>query len=116
MEETKEKAIEYYITQEGKIPFNQWYESLKDKRAREEVARRLNRAIQGNFGDHKILAEDLYEMRITYGPAYRIYYTEKDKRIIVLLCGGDKSTQTEDVEKAKQYLKDYLVSLGGENL
>ena len=54
--------------------------------------------------------------RITYGPAYRIYYTEKDKRIIVLLCAGDKSTQPEDVEKAKQYLKDYLVSLGGENL
>jgi putative addiction module killer protein len=74
MEETKEKAIEYYITQEGKIPFNQWYESLKDKRATEEVARRLNRAIKGNFGDHKILAEDLYEMRITYGPAYRIYH------------------------------------------
>lgn len=108
MVETTEKEIEFYITPEGKIPFNEWYESLKDKRGREEVKRRLNRAIQGNFGDHKILVEGLYEMRITYGRAYRIYYTEKDKRIIVLLCAGYKSTQSEDVEKAKQYLKDYL--------
>lgn len=113
MAETTQKEIEFYITSEGKIPFNEWFESLKDKRGREEVARRLNRALQGNFGDHKILSEGLYEMRFTYGPAYRIYYTEKDKRIIVLLCAGDKSSQPEDIKRAKQYLEDYL---GGQNL
>jgi putative addiction module killer protein len=113
---TTEKELEFYITSDGKIPFNEWYESLKDKRGREEIARRLNRILKGNPGDHKILTEGLYEMKITYGPAYRIYYTEKDKKIIVLLCGGDKSTQSEDIEKAKRYLKDYLASLGGENL
>lgn len=113
MTEATQKEIEFYITPEGKIPFNDWFESLKDKRGREEVARRLNRALQGNFGDHKVLSEGLYEMRITYGPAYRIYYTEKDKRIIVLLCAGDKSSQSEDIKRAKQYLEDYL---GGQNL
>lgn len=113
MIEATQKEIEFYITPEGKIPFNDWFESLKDKRGREEVARRLNRALQGNFGDHKVLSEGLYEMRITYGPAYRIYYTEKDKRIIVLLCAGDKSSQSEDIKRAKQYLEDYL---GGQNL
>lgn len=116
MEESKEKTIEYYITSEGKIPFNEWYESLKDKRARQEVARRLNRAIEGNYGDHKTIVENLYEMKITYGPAYRIYYTEKERKIIVLLCGGDKSTQSKDIERAKEYLKDYLASIEGESV
>ncbi|MFY9225512.1 MAG: type II toxin-antitoxin system RelE/ParE family toxin [Blastocatellia bacterium] len=102
------KEIEFYITSDGKIPFNEWYESLKDKRAKLEVSRRLDRAAASNFGDHKGLVEHLYEMRITYGPGYRIYYTEKDGKIIVLFCGGDKKTQSQDIAKAKQYLIDYL--------
>lgn len=107
MAESFLKEIEFYIAPDGKIPFNEWFESLKDKRAKQEVSRRLDRAAAGNYGDHKVLVEDLYEMRITYGPAYRIYYTETEGRIIVLFCGGDKSTQGQDILRAKQYLMDY---------
>jgi putative addiction module killer protein len=105
---TTTKEIDFYITPDGKNPFKEWYESLKDKRAKLEVGRRLDRAAAGNSGDHKTLVEGLMEMKITYSPGYRIYYTETDERIIVLLCGGTKKTQPQDILKAKGYLEDYL--------
>jgi putative addiction module killer protein len=110
---TTTKELEFYMTPEGKIPFKEWYESLKDKRAKLEVSRRLDRAVAGNSGDHKTLAEGLMEMRITYSPGYRIYYTETDERLIVLFCGGDKKSQSQDILKAKEYLANYL---GGKSL
>lgn len=108
MAEATQKELQYYVTPDGKIPFNEWFESLKDKRARQEVSRRLGRALLGNFGDHRSLGADLYELKISYGPAYRIYYTQRDNKIIVLLCAGNKSSQTDDIRKAKLYLQDYL--------
>ena len=104
------REIELYITLEGKIPFSDWLESLKDKRIKAEVNRRLERAMAGNFGDHKSVGEDVCEMRITYGPGYRIYYAEVDNKIVLLLCAGDKATQVADVKKAKEYWQDYQES------
>ena len=101
------KEIELYITPEGKIPFSDWLDSLKSKRIKAEVNRRLERATAGNFGDHKSVGEDVYEIRITYGPGYRIYYATVDNKIILLLCAGEKDTQAADVKKAKKYWRDY---------
>ena len=107
MGKTEPREIELYITAEGKIPFSDWLDSLKDKRAKAEVSRRLERVTVGNFGDHKSVGDDVYEMRITYGPGYRIYYADMENKIVLLLCAGDKSTQGSDIKKAKEYWEDY---------
>src|SRR5438477_357888 len=105
MSKSPKKEIELYITPEGKIPFNDWFESLKDKRAKDEVRRRLERVQDGNFGDHHSIVggNGIAELRIKYGPAYRIYYGETATSIVALLCGGDKSSQSSDIKKAKEY-------------
>lgn len=113
MTKAQQKEIELYMTAEGKIPFVEWFDKLKDKRAKEEIKRRLDRVTDSNFGDHHSLpgTEGVSELRITYGSAYRIYYGETTTTIVVLLCGGDKSSQTKDIKKAKEYWQDYLASL-----
>ncbi len=113
MSKAQQRELELYMTAEGKIPFAEWFDKLKDKRAKEEIKRRLERVIDGNFGDHHSLpgTQGVSELRITYGPAYRIYYAETATTIVVLLCGGDKSSQAKDIKKASEYWQDYLTSL-----
>jgi putative addiction module killer protein len=113
MSKAPQREIELYVTTDGKIPFAEWLSNLKDKRAKDEVKRRLDRVIDGNFGDHHALpgTDGVSELRITYGPAYRIYYGETATTIVVLLCGGDKGSQAKDIKKAKGYWQDYLASL-----
>lgn len=86
--------------------FSQWLIKLKDMRARISIARRLERAQAGNLGDVKSVGENIYEMRIDLGPGYRLYYTMRGDELIILLVGGDKSTQTKDIEKAKEMAKE----------
>lgn len=84
--------------------FDKWLSKLQDIRAKARIFARINQAEQGNFGDHKFIADNLYEMRIHYGPGYRIYYTRQDDIIYLLLVGGDKSTQQKDISKARALL------------
>lgn len=107
MKEAKPREIELYVTVDGKIPFSEWMALVKDARLKIEVRNRLNRVLLGNFGDHKSVGEDVYELRIRYGAGYRIYYAEVDGKIVVLLCAGDKSTQDDDVKTAHTYWNDY---------
>ena len=100
-------VLEEYITESGKIPFREWLHALRDARARAKVRVRLNRVRLGNFGDAKPVGGGVYELRIPYGPGYRVYYARTGKRIILLLCGGDKSSQKRDIAKATTYLLDY---------
>jgi putative addiction module killer protein len=86
--------------------FSQWLIKLKDIRARIAIARRLERAQVGNLGDVKSVGENIYEMRVDLGPGYRLYYTMRGDELIILLVGGDKSTQTKDIEKAKEMAKE----------
>jgi putative addiction module killer protein len=86
--------------------FSQWLIKLKDIRARIAIARRLERAQVGNLGDVKSVGENIYEMRVDLGPGYRLYYTIRGDELIILLVGGDKSTQTKDIEKAKTMAKE----------
>jgi putative addiction module killer protein len=102
------KCLEIYVTECGKAPFIVWLESL-DKRIRYRVKERLNRLALGNFGDHKYIANGVSELRLPFGSGYRIYYGEKEGAVILLLCGGDKSTQNHDIKKATKYLEDYLL-------
>ncbi|MCR5029335.1 MAG: type II toxin-antitoxin system RelE/ParE family toxin [Fibrobacter sp.] len=87
------KATEY---------FSKWHDKLKDARARVKIHFRIEQTKLGNFGDFKFVGDGIYEMRIHYGPGYRIYYTKEDDIVVLLLVGGDKSTQQRDIEKAKE--------------
>ena len=80
--------------------FKRWIANLSDRRAFERVLGRLSRLQDGHFGDVKYF-DGLGELRIDYGPGYRIYFVQRGRTIIVLLCGGDKSTQSRDISRAK---------------
>ena len=94
-----------YLIKQTNI-FSKWLKKLKDTKGRVSIIRRIDRVAQGNFGDHKSVGDEVWELRLTTGPGYRIYYTKKDDEIVILLVGGDKSTQTEDISKTKQLLKE----------
>lgn len=87
--------------------FSKWLSKLKDMRGRIAIARRIDRMQHGNFGDAQSVGTNISELRITTGPGYRVYFTKKEEKIIILLVGGDKSTQSKDIEKAKELLKEY---------
>lgn len=80
--------------------FDKWLSSLKDARAKAKIAVRIDRLAAGNPGDVKPAGSGVSEMRIDYGPGYRVYYKQKDKELILLLMGGDKSTQEADIKSA----------------
>lgn len=86
--------------------FSQWLIKLKDMRARIAIARRLERAQSGNLGDVKSVGESVFEMRVDMGPGYRLYCTMRHNKLIILLVGGDKSTQQHDIEKAIEMAKE----------
>ncbi|RZS88757.1 putative addiction module killer protein [Phyllobacterium myrsinacearum] len=81
--------------------FLDWFDGLRDQRARARIAKRLDRLIEGNPGDVKAVGEGVSELRIDYGPGYRVYYIERKSVLIILLCGGDKSTQDRDIKRAQ---------------
>jgi putative addiction module killer protein len=105
--ETQPKEIRRYITKKGKIPFAEWLDSFKDRKTKLKITERLRRISLGNLGDFKSVGEGVFELRIAYGAGYRIYFGQDGNRIILLLCGGDKSTQKKDILKAKEYWHDY---------
>jgi len=82
--------------------YESWFESLRDREARFRIITRIRRLSLGNLGDVKPVGEGVSELRITYGPGYRIYIKQQGDTLIVLLAGGDKSSQKRDVERAKQ--------------
>jgi len=94
-----------YIIKQTDI-FSKWLKKLKALQGKVAIIRRIDRMKLGNFGDHKSVGEGISELRITVGPGYRVYYTKKEDEIIILLIGGDKSTQSADILKAKQLLKE----------
>lgn len=104
----KQKQLDIYVTSDGKKPFAQWLESLKDKSVRYRIKERLDRVALGNLGDHKKLSGGVSELRFKFSSGYRVYYAEEGNKIILLLCGGDKATQGKDIKKAKEYWQDYL--------
>jgi putative addiction module killer protein len=86
--------------------FATWLAGLRDDRAKARILKRLDRAKDGNLGDVAPVGEGVSEMRIFYGPGYRVYFIQRGSELIVLLCGGDKSTQGADIEEAKALAKE----------
>ena len=82
--------------------FDAWFESLKDKQTARRIQARIDRAEEGNFGDHKAVGEGVSEMRIHHGPGFRVYFAQHGLESVILLAGGDKSSQSKDIETAHE--------------
>ena len=96
-----------YIAADVKRVYLDWLDNLRDENAAVRIARRVQRLYHGNFGDCKPLKDGVWELRIDYGPGYRVYYGMAGKTLVLLLCGGDKRKQNADIERAVMYLKEY---------
>lgn len=104
------KTLTLYTEASGKQPFATWLEKIRDPKAYSRISIRLRLLEQGHYGDVKSIGGGVYELRLFFGPGYRIYFGENHGHIVILLCGGDKSTQTRDIETAQNYWKSYQES------
>lgn len=95
--------IRKYRHANGRIPFDEWFGSLKDIRVKARLLKRLDKVQLGNLGDWSFVGDGVFELREHFNKGIRIYYGMEKHTVILLLCGGDKSTQAKDIRKAKQY-------------
>jgi len=108
--ETRPKHVEIYETDNGDCPYEDWFDRLKDRRAQAKIKLRISRVEEGKMGDGKPVGAGVVELIVNYGPGYRIYVGQIGSTMVLLLCGGDKSTQVADIANAKEYWTDYLQS------
>jgi putative addiction module killer protein len=99
--------IRHYLTTAGTDVFEEWFDSLSDAKAEARIAARIARLAAGNFGDCKPLMEGVWELRIDWGPGYRVYYAMIGRMCVLLLCGGDKRRQSADISRAIAFWNDY---------
>ena len=109
------KQIVFYADENGNEPFDVWLTALRDTKGRRRILNRLLRVSQGNFGDVESVGEGLSELRLFFGPGYRVYFGEDAENIVVILCGGDKDSQSQDIENAKAYWQEYQIHAKSEN-
>ena len=100
-------TIRHYLTSDGKDLFLDWLKRTRDPIARLRIVKRVNRAEQANFGDHKFCRDGVWEMRIDIGAGYRVYYALPGALVVLLLCGGDKRSQRADIDQAVQRWQDW---------
>ena len=105
--DAKPQDVRIYETRAGKRPFEAWLRRLRDSRARQRVRARIGRLRLGAFGDTRPVGEGVSELRIDYGPGYRVYFGRDGDEVVILLLGGDKRKQDADIETAKEYWADY---------
>jgi putative addiction module killer protein len=101
------KQVIAYRDRNGAEPFTIWLDGLRDSLGRQRILIRLTRLEQGHYGDCKSVGEGINELRMFFGPGYRVYFGEHKKHIVVLLCGGDKASQQDDIQQAKIHWKEY---------
>ena len=101
MRHTEPREIKLYRTPNGRVPFSEWYDTLQARNVRNRIQKRLDQLEEGNFGDYRSVGSGVFELRFHFGPGYRIYFGEVDNTVVLLLCAGDKSSQTRDIRRAK---------------
>lgn len=99
--------ILHYLTQDERDPYQDWLVRLADRQAKSRVMVRVERLRGGGFGDCKPLREGVWELRIDWGPGYRVYYALSDRHVVLLLLGGDKRRQDADISQAVEHWKDW---------
>ena len=100
-------TINEYTDARGRSPYAKWLSALRDARAKAKIILCVDRMELGLFGDSEPIGEGISELRIHYGPGYRIYYAREEQSIYLLLCAGTKSTQRKDIERAKAFWRDH---------
>ncbi len=103
----KRILLSLYTDQRGKTPFLEWITSLNDQKIIYRVRERLNRIRLGNLGDYRSVGSGVFEFRLHFGSGYRVYFAKKKKNVLLLLCAGDKKTQSKDIKKAIEYWMHY---------
>ena len=103
----KPKTILIYQDENGNEPYTNWFNALRDKKGKGRVEARLRRLEQGLYGDCEPVGDGVLELRMFFGPGYRVYFGEDAENIVILLCGGDKDSQKRDINAAKEYWKEY---------
>ncbi len=101
-----ERDVTVLTLDDGKCPFAEWFLSLKDLRTRLRISARITRLQSGNLGDVRSVGESVSELKMDFGPGYRIYFAVSGQTVIVLLAGGDKSTQNKDIQAAQRLWKE----------
>ena len=96
-----------YATEDGKVPITEWLAGLKNTKTQVIISDRLDRVESGLLGTVNTCREGVCELKIDYGPGYRVYYAKVGKTVLLLLCGGDKRTQRSDIDTAVEYLRDF---------
>jgi putative addiction module killer protein len=99
--------LRYYQTASGRRPLVEWLEELADRQARGRIEARLATVAGGSLGDARTVGEGVMELRVDWGPGYRVYFARVGQVAVLLLCGGDKRTQDKDIKDAKDYFQDY---------
>lgn len=105
--EAQPREIQRYVTIDNRVPFDEWFLALRDSKVQTIINKRLNRVSFGNLGNYRSVGEGVCELKINYGSGYRIYFGQIGTTIVLLLCGGDKSTQEQDIRQAIEYWKNY---------
>ena len=105
--DARPRALIVYQTSTGDEPFSRWFFSLRDHEAVARIARRLDRLERGNPGDCRSVGHGLMELRVNYGPGYRVYFGQDGPTRVLLLAGGSKLTQSQDIKVAAIYWRDY---------
>ena len=105
--ESKAKKIKTFIRHNGRLPFEDWFSKLRDSRAKARILTRIDRLRFGNFGDCKSVGEGVFELRIHFGPGYRVYFGLVGSEVVLLLGGGDKSSQQKDIVTCQNYWREY---------
>ncbi len=99
--------MRHFLTTSGKDIFEEWLDGVRDLRAQAAILTRLDRLELGNFGDTKPVGDGVSELRVDVGAGYRVYYARRGKMILLLLCGGDKSSQDADIKRAIKHLREF---------
>ena len=108
MSEEIVKQVFVYAKENGKEPFTDWLYGLRDVMGRKRILARLARLKSVNYGDCEAVGDGVSELRMFFGSGYRVYFGERNNNIVILLCGGDKKSQSKDIEQAKIFWKEYL--------
>lgn len=106
--ETPERTVRILVLRNGKSPFKDWLRSLRDRPTQARIQIRIDRLRLGAVGDYKRVGGGVFELRIHFGPGYRVYFGLHGAQVILLLCGGDKRTQVQDIADAQRYWKEFL--------
>lgn len=101
------RKVQIYVSPNGKSSFEHWMRSLRDKQTKARILTRIDRVRLGNLGDCETVGAGVFELRLHFGPGYRVYFGLHGGEIVLLLCGGDKSSQARDIELAKTYWQEF---------